>query len=470
MRNVLLAILLSLPLLAAAQLPAPVRAALAKAGVPDSAVSIVVQPVERAKPLLAHNAAAPMNPASVMKIVTAYAALDLLGPAFTFKTDVLVAGELAGGVLQGDLVVRGGGDPKLTAERVWRIAHQLRSRGVREIRGDVILDRSYFAPVPHDPGTFDNDARRAYNVGPDALLVNFQAVDFRFIPEGNAVRVAAEPDLPNMEVMSRIATTAEACGNWRRNVKHEVEARGLIVTVVFSGTMPAACGERSWPLSVLDGAAFTESNLRWIWSETGGVLKGKVRSAVAPTQARLFLRQESEPLANLVRDMNKFSNNVMARHLFLALSAERGAPGEAAASARIVQEWLRSRGIEAQDLVLENGSGLSRGERASAATLAAVLRDAWASALMPEMVSSFPIYGVDGTLKSRRGPGAIGEAHLKGGTLADVQSIAGFVVDQQGRRWIVVMIVNHPRAASAQPALDALVEWVHAQGRGKAAT
>jgi serine-type D-Ala-D-Ala carboxypeptidase/endopeptidase (penicillin-binding protein 4) len=461
--------LASLPLVAAAQLPAPVRAALAKAGMPDSAVAIVVQPVERAKPLLAHNAAAPMNPASVMKIVTSYAALDLLGPAFTFKTDVLVTGTLAGGVLDGDLVIRGGGDPKLTSDQLWRIAHQLRSRGVREIRGDVILDRTYFAPMPHDPGTFDNDARRAYNVGADALLVNFQAVDFRFIPDGNAVRVAAEPDLPNVEVMSRIATTAEPCTSWRRNVKHEVEARGLIVTVVFSGSIPGACGERSWPLSILDGAAFTEANLRWIWSETGGVLRGKVRAAATPVDARLLLRHESEPLANLVRDMNKFSNNVMARHMFLALSAERGAPGEAAASGRIVQDWLRSRAIEAPDLVLENGSGLSRGERVSAATLAAVLRHAWASALMPEMVSSFPIYGVDGTLKSRRGPGAIGEAHLKGGTLADVQSIAGFVVDQQGRRWIVVMIVNHPRAANAQPALDALVEWVHAQGKRKEA-
>ena len=156
-----------------------------------------------------------------------------------------------------------------------------------------------------------------------------------------------------------------------------------------------------------------------------------------------------------------------ARHLFLALSAERGAPGEAEASARIVREWLRGRGLAASDLVLENGSGLSRGERASAGTLAAILRDAWSSALMPEMVASFPIYGVDGTLRTRRGVGAVGEAHLKGGTLAEVQALAGYVVDQQGRRWITVMIVNHAHASAAQPALDALVEWVHAQGRRK---
>ena len=115
----------------------------------------------------------------------------------------------------------------------------------------------------------------------------------------------------------------------------------------------------------------------------------------------------------------------------------------------------------APGLVVENGSGLSRDERITAGTLAAVLRHAWHGALMPEVVSSFPIYGVDGTLKGRKAGTAIGEAHLKGGTLNDVQAVAGFVIDTRGRRWIVVMMVNHARAGAAQPALDALVEWIH---------
>jgi D-alanyl-D-alanine carboxypeptidase/D-alanyl-D-alanine-endopeptidase (penicillin-binding protein 4) len=469
MRRWALALLAAWPMWAAAQLPAPVRAALAKARVPEAAVAVVVQAADGGRTVASHQAAMPMNPASVMKVVTTYAALDLLGPAFTFKTDVLVTGTLAGGILDGDLVLRGGGDPKLTYERLWQVVRQLRARGLREVRGDVILDRGYFAPIAYDAGSFDKDARRAYNVGADALLVNFQAVDFRFVPEAGGVRVTAEPDLPNVEVLSRITPSSDACGAWRRDIKYEIDARGLLVTVAFNGSYPVACGERSWPLSVLDAAAFTEANLRWIWSETGGVLRGKVRPAVTPLTARLFYRHESEPLANLARDMNKFSNNVMARHVFLALSAERGGNGEAAASAQRVRDWLRARRIEAPELVLENGSGLSRGERASAATLAAILRDAWVSALMPEMVSSLPIYGVDGTLRSRRGVGAVGEAHLKGGTLADVQSIAGYVVDQQGRRWVTVMMVNHANAGAAVPAMDALVEWVHAQGRRRAA-
>jgi serine-type D-Ala-D-Ala carboxypeptidase/endopeptidase (penicillin-binding protein 4) len=447
---------------AARELPAPVRDALATAGVPVSAVAAVVAPVGDGPAVVTHNAGVPMNPASVMKVVTTYAALDLLGPAFTFRTEAYLTGRLSAGVLDGNLHIRGGGDPKLTYDRIWRMARQMRGRGLREIRGDIVLDRSYFAPVAHDPGRFDNDARRAYNVGADALLVNFNAVNFRFVPEGSAVRVVAEPDLPNVEIASRLRVTADPCPNFRRDLAHDVVEIGLLATVTFTGTYPAACGERALPLAIFDGARFTESALRWLWTEAGGMLRGNVRAGPVPPEAQLLLRQESEPLANLVRDMNKFSSNVMARHLFLALSAEpAGVAGEAAASARIVAAWLRGRRIEAPELVIENGSGLSRDERVSAATLAAILRQAWSAAVMPEMVSSLPVLALDGTLKSRRARSAAGHAHLKGGTLADVQSVAGYVLDGEGRRWIVAMMINHARAGAAQGALDALVEWTY---------
>ncbi len=442
-------------------LPAPVRAALARAGVPLSAASVVVEPVESGAPLVSHQASASVIPASVMKLVTSYAALDLLGPAFVFHTDVLLAGELSGGVLQGDLVIRGGGDPKLTVERVWQLVHALRARGLREIRGDIVIDRGYFAPAPYDPGRFDNDPRRAYNVGPDALLVNFQVVSFHFMPEGAGVRVTGEPDLPNVEIASRIRLTKEACGSWRRGIQHDITEDGLIATAVFSGQFPADCGEKTWALALFDGPRFTESVLRWIWSEAGGVLRGRVRAGPTPADATLFYRHDSEPLADLVRDMNKFSNNVMARQLFLALSAEGGAPGEASASAAIVREWLRAKSIDPSHVSIENGSGLSRDDRIRAADLAAILRSAWASALMPELAASLPVFATDGTLKDHHGAGAAGHAHLKGGTLNGVQSIAGYELDRYGRRWILVMIVNHANANAAQPAIDALVEWVH---------
>jgi D-alanyl-D-alanine carboxypeptidase/D-alanyl-D-alanine-endopeptidase (penicillin-binding protein 4) len=446
-------------------IPPPVIQALARAAVPADSVAIVVEPVDGSTRLVSHRASEAMNPASVMKIATTYAALDLLGPSFVFRTDALLTGELQNGVLAGDLVLRGGGDPKLTYEKVWQIARHLRARGLREIKGDVIVDRGYFAAAPHDAGLFDGEPRRAYNVGPDAFLVNFHVVDFRFVPGEQAVRITGEPDLPNVEIVSNVRLSQEACGGWRGGLQYEVRENGLLSTVIFSGQYPAACGERSWPLAVLPADRFAESVFRWLWSEVGGLLRGKVRAGSVPAEARLFYRHESEPLANLVRDTNKFSNNVMARHLFLALSAEKGATaGDATASGRIIRDWLKAKGIDATRFVTENGSGLSRIERASADTLAAILRSAWASPVMPELAASLPIFALDGTLRLRQGGVAAGRAHLKGGTLSGVQSVAGYVLDARGRRWVVVMIVNHSNANGAQPAIDALVQWVHNHG------
>lgn len=459
-----LAALLLAPAIAAAQLPPAVRDALAKAGVPESAVGAVVEPVGGGKRLFDHNAGKALNPASAIKLVTTLAALELLGPAHAFRTEVLATAEPAGGVLAGDLVLKGGGDPKLTVERFWLLLRQLRARGIHEIRGDVILDRSFFVAPPHDPAKFDGEARRAYNVGPDALLLNFKAVDFRFVPEGNGVRVLAEPDMPTIEVLSRLKTVKEPCGNWRRGLKYTVDEIGLLATVEFSGTYPAECGEKTLPLSIYDPDRYAEAMFRWLWSETGGKFLGKVRAGTAPANALPVLRFESEPLAQLVRDVNKFSNNVMARQVYLSLSAGKdGTPGETKASERVVREWLAAKGIAAPELVIENGAGLSRADRISAANLAGVLRVAWASPVMPELVSSLSLFAVDGTFKLKNGAFA-GRAHLKGGTLTGVQSVAGFVLTPRGERRLVVMIVNHENANRAQGALDALVEWAWKSG------
>jgi D-alanyl-D-alanine carboxypeptidase/D-alanyl-D-alanine-endopeptidase (penicillin-binding protein 4) len=450
-------------LAARAEVPATVRAELQRAQVPLHYASIVVMPVADGAPILDSESRAPVNPASLMKLFTTYAALDLLGPAFTFHTDFLARGSIADGVLDGDLVVRGGGDPKLTYDALWRALHALRARGLRDIRGDIIVDRSYFAPASYDPARFDNEPRRAYNAGTDAFLVNFQAVNFTVIPGKDSARVVAEPDFPNLQIQSRIALTKEPCGDFRRALKVDFDESGLIGTIVISGNYAAACGEKSWPLALFDGPRYSEASLRWLWSEVGGTLRGKVRAGTVPQDAVLLYRHDSEPLANLVRETNKYSNNVMARQIFLALSAERGGAGEAKASERLVREWLRTRAIEAPELSIENGSGLSRTDRTTAMAIAQLLRSAWSSAVMPELMSSLPLYAVDGTLKTRRANGAAGQAHLKGGTLTGVQGVAGYVLDAHGHRWVVVMIMNHANANGAQSAIDALVEWVQRQ-------
>jgi D-alanyl-D-alanine carboxypeptidase/D-alanyl-D-alanine-endopeptidase (penicillin-binding protein 4) len=178
----------------------------------------------------------------------------------------------------------------------------------------------------------------------------------------------------------------------------------------------------------------------------------------------LLTTLESPSLAEIVRDINKYSNNGMARQLFLSLSMDAMQAGGVERSAQRIKDWLEKKGIAANGLVLDNGSGLSRSERIDAHTLAALLDAAWRSAVMPEFIASLPLAGVDGTLRRRaRGEGVAGQAHVKGGTLNDVRAIAGYVLDAQGKRWIVVFLIHHPQAGLATAAQEALLKWV-AQG------
>jgi len=444
------------PLLAAAALPEPVAKALRDARVPQSSVSIVVQEVGARRAHLALNADTARNPASVMKLVTTYAALELLGPAYRWKTEAYRDGE--------DLVLKGSGDPKLNYESFWILLRNVRARGVREIR-DLVLDRSYFAQAQYEP--IDNQVFRPYNVIPDALLVNFKTVRFVFWPEDGKVRMFYEPALPGLEVVNGLRLTDGACPEGRA-FRERIDAYfdSKPPRAAFTGYYPVSCDERELNVALHEPEEYVAAMMRVLWSEIGGTWTGKVREGVPSPLAKLVYTHESEPLAELVRDINKFSNNVMARQLYLTLAAELGgAPAQGPAAARAIAQWLTLKGISAPDLALENGSGLSRNERASAATLMKLLQAAWASSVMPEFVASLPVVAADGTMRRRlQGEGVSGNAHIKTGLLADARAMAGYVLDRGGRRYAVVMIANHPNAPYADAAFDALLQWIRARG------
>jgi len=177
------------------------RESLRSTGLPPSAFAIVVRPLGRIGVNIGFNDAVAMSPASTMKLVTTYAALDLLGPSFRWRTEVFTTSALHDDVLEGDLVIRGGGDPKLVVENLWSLVQRIRAYGVREIRGDVVLDRSAFEPQLHDPGQFDGDPLRPYNTGPDPLLLNFKTLTFGFVPdpESRTVRVLVTPPVAGLK-------------------------------------------------------------------------------------------------------------------------------------------------------------------------------------------------------------------------------------------------------------------------------
>src|SRR5436190_1538281 len=447
----------------AADLPPATLKSLRAAGIPENSVAAWVQEVGVAQPRLAWRADVPMNPASAMKLVTTYAGLELLGPAFRWKTEVYLDGD--------NLVLRGMGDPKLNYESFWMLLRSLRGRGLRELRGDVVLDRSYFAPMQSGP--FDSDTFRPYNVTPDALLVNFKSLRFTFIPDGDkAVRVFAEPSLPGLELVNQLKPGAGDCPDGTRAFREVIQAsfQSQPPRASFVGTYPLSCGERDLNVALHDPQEYFAGIVRQLWSEMGGSWKGTVREGSVPPTARLLYVHESQPLSALVRDINKFSNNVMARQLFLTIGAERGAPpARTEESARVIRQWVAAKNINAPELVLENGSGLSRVERISAQHLATLLQAAWRSPVMPEFISSLPIVAADGTMRKRLAGGPVaGSAHIKTGLLNDARTIAGYVLDRQGRRHVVVMMVNHPRAPEADAAMDALIDAVYQSATGRA--
>ena len=449
-------------------LPGPVAQALARSGLPQASVALYVQEVDASRPTASFNASRPMNPASAIKLVTTLAALELLGPSYAWKTEAYLLGRLQDGVLDGDLLLKGYGDPRLTIEHFWLFLRSLRAHGVREIRGDLVLDRSYFDVADHDPAKFDGEGLRAYNVGADALLVNYKAVRFFFLPNpAQGVAVVPEPQLAQLEVASSVRRTDGPCGDWRAGLRYDLQQRGAAVRASFTGSMPASCGERVWNLAPLPHDQYVYGVFKALWTELGGALHGGLREGQAPAGAKPLASYESPGAAEVLRDMNKFSNNVMARQVFLTLSAETlKLPGRYDRSARTVQSWLAARKLELPELVIENGSGLSRDDRITGEGLGRLLVAAYRSPVMPEFIATLPLVASDGTMKKRLTADSVaGQAHIKTGSLADVRSMAGYVLDRNGRRFAVVFLVNHQNAGASQGAQDALLRWVHESAR-----
>ena len=453
-----------------APLPPGVRLALDAAHIPVEAVSVWVQPVDADRPTLAIRADQPMNPASVMKLVTSFAALEQLGPAHTWRTRLAVTGPIRGGLLEGDLHLLGGADPMLGYDRLWKMLRRVRNLGIERVAGDIVLDASVLRLPPHDPDAFDGRGLRPYNSGPHGLLMHYNTVLLGLYPGKAAsepVTLAAEPPLAGVTIDNRIRTSDAPCGTWYKDLQAQIEPGQRLV---LSGTLPRACGPRTWSAAPLPPAEFGTALVSALWSEAGGRLGGQVREGTTPTGATELIRDDSPALADVIREMNKWSSNVIARQLLATLGASRpelpqSATDMVTAGAQSAQEALAAAGIGTEGLVIENGSGLSRIERIRADSLGQLLIAAWQRPWMPEYISALPVAGLDGTARRRlSGSPVSGQAHIKTGTLNGVRAMGGYLLDRHGRRHALVMMINHPEAAPSAAALDALLEWIWAGG------
>jgi D-alanyl-D-alanine carboxypeptidase/D-alanyl-D-alanine-endopeptidase (penicillin-binding protein 4) len=450
-------------------LPAPVAAAFKRAGIPNSGVGIYIQEANTPNTVITFNHSIGFNPASTMKLVTSAAALDVLGPTYTWKTRAFIDGQQSDGVLNGDLIFKGGGDPKLVIENFWLFLRQIQAQGIRDIRGNVILDRTLFATDTYDAARFDGDPAKPYNVGPDALLLNYKALAMRLTPEVVTGKAKVNLDTPfsGLDII-RPQLSNDGCGAWQSKM-HVVSTPSRIG---FDGKMSLSCGEKTWNVHPynLTQTQYFEGMFRQMWHDLGGKFQGGVVAGTVPADARLIAEHESVALPEVIRDMNKFSNNVIARHLLLTMASESENAGQQNAAttergAQVVKTWMASKGIDNPEVVIENGSGLSRIARISAGTLGRVLIAAYRAPTMPEFMSSLPLVGLDGTMRRRlQDRGVAGRAHIKTGALNDVRAIAGYVLAASGKYYVVVCLINDVNASRGQEAQDLLLQWVYEQG------
>ena len=460
---------------AAGGLPSAVAGAIKASGLPPRSFGLYAQEVIGERTAFALNEDQPYTMASTTKIVTSLAALDLLGPYYRWRTSAFALGTLTEGKLVGDLLIVGGGNAQLTSADLAKWFKRMHDQGLREIEGDIVLDRYAFQLKAADhKGTPMQSAGEPRHVWPDAMTLDEGQLDVLVQPaRGARAAVSLTPPLSEVKLDNRV-TMGGGCNaspSWQNG-------RDGRAVVVVQGSWGAGCGTRTVSFVPPPDSGIAARALPAMWAATGGVLRGKVVSApvvpgISPIPlgpdgepAKPLSFDRSKPLTELVRDINKVSDNVGARNLMLSLSPGfPGRPATLAGAQKTMGMWLRDQGLADGDIEVENGSGLSHSERAKPRAMVQLLRKAWRAEQAQAFFDSLPIAGVDGTMKGRLiGSKAAGQAYLKTGTLNDTRALAGYVHGVSGKMYAVALMVNSADPAAGRPALDAMVAWLAKNG------
>ncbi len=450
-------------------LPDTIRARWDKTGVPLSSLSLLIK--EAGGPvILAINPSTPRNPASVMKMLTTWAALNRLGSQYTWKTRVYIDRKARFDVSQAmrtPLYIKGGGDPALNYHDLRQMIRSVQAKGLRHL-SDVIVDRSLFAPIFTDPGDFDGSPERPYNANPDAMMVNLGAIMLNLKPDRQSGNwdISFEPDIQNPPVAGHLGLTTGACVKSRTGS----ELTGMVQTdsgpaLQLKGKLSAACGEFSI-YRLVGSQAYTFSSIfERLWTAEGGTISGVIRDGLVPERAVLLETRTSPSLGQVIQTINKYSNNVMAKTLLLTLGQELyGAPATFEKGSQAVLDTLRKQGVNIGAYTVVNGSGLSRTGRITAGGQAQMLDTIWASKLRDTFIDSLSVSGVDGTMRRRlTDQAARGRGHFKTGTLGNASALSGYVTAASGKTYILVSLVNDVAALKTKSFVDGLVEWLIAQ-------
>jgi len=434
-----------------------------------SQVGVEVRALSTGQPMLSLNADEPLNPASSIKILTTYAALLQLGDRYRWRTRFFLDGPLQAGTLDGDLVLAGGGDPKLVIEDLVAAMQSMQALGLTRIKGNLRLNNSLYAPPALQREVFDGQPTEPYNVWPDAAMLNFKSTKFVVSVAKREARLTFDPALAGVQVENQIKLIKGRCRYAANGLKirERVGPSGPVLRV--SGRYSRSCGQTEAFHAVLDHVRFSDALFRDAWQQLGGQWSGRaVRDTekLDDTRQPWFVWVSPRTLADVITDINKFSNNVMTRQLMLQLAAEGREPTiSEAAARRVVTTTLKLNGLALPGLIVDNGSGLSRRARVTAGGLNDVLSHAALSDYEVTFRESLPVVAVDGTMRRRlRSHPVAGQAWIKTGSLAGVRSMAGYVYSSTGNWYAATMIINGKGARKTRSVQDELIKWVFENG------
>ncbi len=452
----------ALTLAKAQTLPFEVDDLLEQSKIPRQDVSLWVAAVETGDVIVDWQSQVLRTPASVTKVLTTGVGLLTLGENYRWRTEFFTDGQLQDGVLKGNLFIKGHGNPYLVEEDMRSMVQELRARGINELQGNVVLDNSYFIQSVEHPDAFDGHGMEPYNALPNALSINFRTLKVVIEPSAEGVNVNLDPELTYLRVDNLMRLNKyKRCKGKGFSPKFFLDRENKALTV--DGSISRACGRQALTRVLGDAGDLFYAHFQRAWIQSGGTISGQWLYGRADEQATTLLIAESQPLHEQIAAMNKLSNNLMTRQLFLTIGAEQTHPPATLEKSRnSMMSTLRALGIDTKGLYVDNGAGLSRQTRLSAAQLGEFLLAMQSTPQAPYFEQSLSVAGVDGTLKRRlRKTPLEGNAIGKTGTLDKVKALAGYLTSASGQKFAYVVLIEGRKARSGRPLMDSLMLWIY---------